>query len=406
VLVILRSVIEAQDLFGNVELVQRRSQARLDRDQTFARIGQEPIEPFRFGRFLNAPGQRVPVPSQHALHQRVLSLPAQAPSGRKIENIDTPANQFVKFVLLRIGSLLADALASRVYSGSALMCWAAAAESSVRRLVTNQFFSQIGRLTHLDLGSPVLQNREGYRAILRAFLMLRSGLSIRWPEFSQAVFGETRDVAKLYEIWCLLELRSALARLGADMPLNHFECTDGRLRLRRGSGSEAPMPINVGGDLYRLQLHYNRVFSPEWTPAHDQMMAHSNSIGTWSKTMKPDYTIVLYPNDTTAEAALLNGDLLLVHLDAKYRLKSLSSMLVDDGTARTYAPDDIDKMHAYAAGINGSRGAYVVYPGDETKFFLRNDMKASVGAISAAPGRAEGLAAAVAAILDMAVQGS
>ncbi|MFL6846332.1 MAG: DUF2357 domain-containing protein [Allosphingosinicella sp.] len=405
-LVVLRSVVETHDVFANLEQVQRRAQARLDRDQTLARLGFDQIEAFRLGRLLNAPGERVLVPSGHPLSPRFQSLPRQGPSARKIENVDTPANQFVKFVLARIGSLLGETLAAEIYSHSPLVAWAKRAEASVRRLIANPFFSRISRISKIDLGSPVLQNREGYRSILQAYLMLKAGLSIRWPEVSEAVFGETRDTAQLYEIWCLIQLRHSLAEeFGAELPLDHFECREGRLRVLRGSSAVSPIPVELQGRHYRLQLHYNKLFSPAKAGTQGCLVTHEGSAGTWSKVMKPDYTIALFPHKITTAAAAEAGDLCLVHFDAKYRLKSLGRMLgEEDAALRTYVPDDLDKMHAYVAGINGSAGAYALYPGDRTAFYLRSDRKASVGGIAASPGATDSIGPAIREALNLAVE--
>jgi hypothetical protein len=304
---------------------------------------------------------------------------------------------------LQVGKLLSAALSSGLYSRSALVQWAALTEARVRRTAGDHFFSQISRLSRLDVGSPVLQNREGYREVLRSFLALRAGLSIQWPEVTEAVFGETRDVAKLYEVWCLLEIRRALGQLGAELPLHEFECKNGRLRLLRGSYSEAKGPIELGGRSYRLQLHYNKMFSPADPLPQQRRVFHANSTGTWSKVMKPDYTIILHPAHMTAADAAQKGEQCILHLDAKYRLKNLKSMLADGDVSRTYVPDDIDKMHAYAAGINGTSGAYVLYPGDDARYFLRNDRNMSVGALPASPGRRDEFIESFSDLLNLAV---
>jgi hypothetical protein len=78
-------------------------------------------------------------------------------------------------------------------------------------------------------------------------------------------------------------------------------------------------------------------------------------------------------------------------------------MLADGDVSRTYVPDDIDKMHAYAAGINGTSGAYVLYPGDDARYFLRNDRNMSVGALPASPGRRDEFIESFSDLLNLAV---
>ena len=43
---------------------------------------------------------------------------------------------------------------------------------------------------------------------------------------------------------------------------------------------------------------------------------------------------------------------------------------------------DLYKMHTYRDAIRGCRGAYVLYPGDETRIFSVSETREGVGAIS------------------------
>lgn len=399
-LVVLRAATEDNRLFEALAAVERTALARLERDVELVSIGREEIDPFRVGRYINGPGARLLVPATHPLAARASSMPAYLPPARKIETLDTPENQFVKVTIRRFREALREAVRQVPhYRDSPLVEWALATDARLARIAASSFFSRISWPAQVALGSPALQRREGYRSVLQAYLDLRAGFSMPWDELSDAVFAETRDVPTIYEFWCLLKVRETLEQVvGAKLDFAHFLATAGRLTVRRASVSRSNVPVKLNGKSYAMALHYNRTFSALSMGQVGGFRIHGNGIGTWSKPMKPDFTVELWPTELDHLNAAKDGLLRLVHLDAKYRLRRL----VEGGEA--HQPDDIDKMHAYGASINHSAGAYALYPGDtEDLYAAPTPWNAVVGAIPLGPGRSPGFGATMLRILEHAV---
>lgn len=397
-LAILRAAVDREDLIEGLAYVARNAQSRLERDETPTRLGEGAIDPSRFAFHLAQGGRRSAVPVGHPVRSVAASLPTDAPSVRRIESHDTPANRFAKFVTRSFRDRLERALRSGIAADAPIAIWARSTVARLDSILAGVPFSRAGLLVRIDLGDATLQRRHGYRSVLRAYLAARAGLAIRWPEMSEIVFAETRDVPQLYELWCLIRVRCAIeAEFGVELSMDHLRNVGGTVAVRRGSVATANAPVTIGDRDFRLRLWYNRTYSPSSVIEHSLFAEHATTSETWSKPMKPDFSIEVTPVDVGGHASAWPR---FVHLDAKYRLKTLPTTRDDVVLLQTYAADDIDKMHAYLAGISRSEGAHILYPGDRTKFFRRADASGSVGAFAAAPGRMEGFSQNLRALLE------
>jgi predicted component of viral defense system (DUF524 family) len=397
-LAVLRAAADRHRLLEGLTEVARNAQSRLERDDTPARLGAGAIDPSRFALHLAQGGRRSAVPSHHPIRSAAASLPAEAPSSRHVDNHDTPANRFAKFVARSFRDGLDRALRAGIATDAPIALWARTTAAHLDRLLSHAPFPRVGSVVRIDLGDPALQRRRGYRSVLQAYLAARAGLAIQWPELSEIVFAETRDVPQLYELWCLIRLRRAIEEeFGVALSMDHLSGLGGTIVVRRGSVATASAPVTIGGRGYHLKLWYNRTYSPSAAIADGPFAVHVIGSGTWSKPMKPDFSIELSPVDHVADASTWPR---FVHLDAKYRLKTLPMTNDDDDLQRTYAADDIDKMHAYLAGISRSWGAHILYPGDRTTFFRRADARAAVGAFAAVPGRMDEFGESLRALLE------
>ena len=61
-------------------------------------------------------------------------------------------------------------------------------------------------MDYAPLNSQVLQKKEGYRSILKYFLMLESGFKISWNDFSKNFTAFQKELWKLYQYWVYFEL--------------------------------------------------------------------------------------------------------------------------------------------------------------------------------------------------------
>ncbi len=186
-----------------------------------------------------------------------------------------------------------------------------------------------------------------------------------------------------------------------------------QVRLEKGKRSRVSFLYKANG-ARRLQacLFYNRRFK---RPSR----ALSTWDGSYTAFFDPDYSVLV----SVSEGEMTRRHWL--HFDAKYRLEMADvetlfsadddpvSMPDEDADATAYdreisrihKRDDLFKMHTYRDGILGSRGAYILFPGDgdelrlsgkHQNFFVRHPTAfagspaytfPSVGAFDLCPGR-------------------
>ena len=70
----------------------------------------------------------------------------------------------------------------------------------------NQFFRQISMPTHLNMNSPVLQRKEGYREMLQSWLLFDLAAKLNWTGGDDVYEAGKKNVAILYEYWLFFKL--------------------------------------------------------------------------------------------------------------------------------------------------------------------------------------------------------
>lgn len=329
------------------------------------------------------------------------NTPAILPIRTRWESTDTPENRYVKHFL--------DELSSWLYTlRNALQeVRAPAALADVERW-TNQvaewqshpMWTAVREMTHFPSNSQLLQRTATYRPILDADLALQLAVGLNWNAgFSEAddLLGELKPVDKLYEYWCFFELWAALeyicgAPIGTTNIMSHVS-SGISVTLKRGV--ESAIRFAHGHDRIPVSLYYNRTFnrsiSNEWRDSYSGKLA-------------PDFSITV---ETRSGAT---RKIHWVHFDAKYRLdfaqwqRELESIADDANAAEslieTYKQEDLFKMHTYRDALLGSRGSYVLFPGQTAtqEIFVRYPATEyptaayaipSVGALQLRPNNAE-----------------
>lgn len=234
-------------------------------------------------------------------------------------------------------------------------------------------FKAISRPTTLKLNSPVLQRKEGYREVLRAWLMFDLAAKLIWKGGDDIYSGGKKDIATLYEYWLffkLLDLFQSIFEIEAKGISDLIkETSDGlSLQIKQGKFTALQGVYDSGARKLNILFSYNRSFSGKKT--------YPDS-GSWTTTLRPDYTLSFWPfgiSETEAE----NQELIVhVHFDAKYKIANLTDFLkqytendLDEEKAENrkglYKNADLLKMHAYKDAIRRTGGAYVLYPGDKS----------------------------------------
>lgn len=383
--------------------------AALDKVQNSpnARIEQESSRKLltssrRLGRSANraiASGSaRLSIPATHPL-AFLGSFPRSGIISEAVETIDTPENRFIKFTLESFVDQLSSIQNACIKANTpASLRVASEAEDlggSLRLRLENSIFKNIGKSSSMPLGSPVLQKKAGYREVLDAWLKFHIAASLHWDGGDEAFGAGKKDTDKLYEYWVFFEILKILSSsLGIPMPTADrlmVEVEGGLLlRLKAGKKFIHEGDILVGGTSLHVRFSYNRTFRGGASVGEE---------GSWSFTMRPDFTVSFRPAEMEEEVAEKLFQIVHLHFDAKYRLKDASVLFEDDvervGVAGTdknenYKRADILVAHSYRDAIRRSGGAYIIYPGGDSQATIKekyHEVLPGIGAFSLSPRR-------------------
>lgn len=317
-------------------------------------------------------GNRTKLPKSHFLKDYgIETLPERIASVRKVDSVDTPENRFVKHALEAFLKFCTEINNAAAQSGHVKL----RRESDLLiHLLESQLnhtvFKEISRPTTLKLNSPVLQRKEGYREVLRVWLMFDLAAKLIWKGGDDVYGAGKKDIATLYEYWLffkLLDMFQGLFDIDPKDISNLIKPTTDGLSLQLKQGKSTPLNgvYDSGSRKLNIRFNYNRSFTGKKTYPFS---------GSWTTTLRPDYTLSFWPFGITEEEAEKQELIVHVHFDAKYKVSNLwdylerdSDNLLDDEKTENrkgiYKNADLLKMHAYKDAIRRTSGAYVLYPG-------------------------------------------
>ncbi|MCW3807777.1 DUF2357 domain-containing protein [Plebeiibacterium marinum] len=315
--------------------------------------------------------KRTHLPDNHYLHNYGLkSLPDKITAVRKTDTVDTPENRFVKFALESFLKFVSD-INKKARKESKLWLESDLLEKALESFLHHSIFKEISRPETLRLNSPVLQRKEGYREVLRVWLMFDLAAKLVWKGGDDIYKGGKKDIATLYEYWLFFKLldlfKSVFDIEHKDISELIKETSDGlNLQLKQGNHTALRGIFNTGTRKLNIRFNYNRSFSGQKDYPHS---------GSWTTTMRPDYTLSFWPHGISEKDAEVQELIVHIHFDAKYKIANLTDILskeseVDIDTEKNenrkgvYKNADLLKMHAYKDAIRRTGGAYVLYPGD------------------------------------------
>lgn len=408
----LRSHLPPERLEELLEVIQRRPNSRLVRE-----VSWSPTSAAGSPEWLRNPAMMTR--DWQSLASGGMPLPGQVLDVRKEDSVDTPANRFLKFALTEFRDLSREVVEKHPGALS-LAHEARELAACLDAVLARPFFRQPGPLTRLPLDNPTLQRRDGYREILRAWLLTQAASVLAWDQNEEAYGGPTRNVATLYEYWVFLQIHQILDEMegvtrdvGNPRPADDadpfLEAKDGELQihLKRGKKTCAPFTVRLDtGVELRLHLYYERVF---------QLETEATGAASYSRQFKPDYTLAVFPAIYATEAAAAKeGKIAYLHFDAKYRAENLKMIFGDDvpdldeekdeGKATaTYKRGDLLKMHTYNDAVRQTAGSYVLYPGADSEKRIKKfqEVLPGVGAFVLKPGRPECRDALKAFLMDV-----
>lgn len=352
-------------------------------------------------RQIASSGDRVPVSQSmwNGKSYNLSSLPRNIDVDYKKDSIDNHENQFIKFALMSF-SMFCTELRDKKNASERL-------KSEIERTLTHLtsyldsiFFRQVSMPTHLNLNSPVLQRKEGYREVLQVWLMFDFAARLNWTGGNLVYEAGQKNVAVLYEYWLFFKLQELISEFFRLDPADKCKLVSfdddsidlnliqGRTTILRGVSESNVRNLNIA-------FYYNRTFSK---PAENRDPIHT--AGSWTMAMRPDYTLSIWPGEITEEEAERQELITHIHFDAKYRL---NKVLLEDPVGKDvseelnkekvqqelgiYKRADLLKMHAYKDAIRRTSGAYVLYPGTQTREVKGfHEVIPGLGAFSIRPG--------------------
>lgn len=309
----------------------------------------------------------------HGLH----SVPRTLTVVYKRDTLNNQENQFVKFVLRSFSSFCSE-LRSKKNAGDRLKAEIDKTMDLLNSHLNTIFFKQISLPSQINLNSPVLQRKEGYREVLQAWLMFDLAAKLSWKGGDNVYEAGKRNVAVLYEYWVFFKLLEVVSRVFDISPvsINKLVKTDAdkiNLEIQQGRMTMIEGLYDAGSRKFNVRFYYNRTF------AHTREGDELHKSGSWTMNMRLDYTLSIWPGEISMEQAEREDLIVHIHFDAKYRLDRIDLGL-DDSTNEEQISDallnekkeqeegvykraDLLKMHAYKDAIRRTSGAYIIYPG-------------------------------------------
>ena len=299
------------------------------------------------------------------------TIPERITSVRKIDSVDTPENRFIKHALETFLKFCND-INEASKENSKLDKESKLLSRELESYLHHSIFQEISRPTTLKLNSPVLQRKEGYREVLRVWLMFELAAKLVWQGGEDVYGAGKKDVANLYEYWLffkLLDLFQSLFNIEPKHISELIETSNNELniRIKQGTFTALSGVYESGSRKLKIRFNYNRSFLGK--------NKYPNA-GSYTTTLRPDYTLSFWPFGISEVEAEKQELIVHIHFDAKYKLANFNHLIekksateLDDEKVENqkgiYKNADLMKMHAYKDAIRRTGGAYVLYPGDE-----------------------------------------
>jgi len=331
-------------------------------------------------RQIASASNRIKLPDSHPLRSTIPSVPSKITISYKTETVDTPENRFIKFALNSFRSFI-GVFRKKLNTQIRLFTEATLLENKLEEYLSHSIFKEISLPSTLILNSPVLQRKEGYREVLRVWLMFDLSAKLVWKGGDDVYSGGKRNVAVLYEYWLFFKLLDTFKEIFEIEPKSIDDLikkTDDGLGLQLKQGKHIALEGKYKAKNRELSIEfsYNRAFSGK---------KNYPDAGSWTKNMRPDYTLSIWPNGITQSKAEEEELIVHIHFDAKYKIEKLSSIfgdlsdkelnedeLQEDQTNEkneelrgSFKRIDLLKMHSYKDAIRRTGGAYILYPGTE-----------------------------------------
>ncbi len=376
----------------------RKNESRLMDVRSLKRISSKQT------RALIQGSKRMSLPNNHSLRERyqIDSIATSIEGFSKTEHLDTNENRFIKHALQNYLHFCEE-LTSHPKAAEQLKKEAKQVIEALDNYLQDHFFKQISRPRTLNLNSPLLQRKSGYREQLKIWLQFDLAAKLIWEGGEDVYSGGQKDIATLYEYWLffkLIELVQKVFHVESSSIQNMFKSSNKGidLQLKQGDFNVINAVYTKGKRDLQVTLSYNKSFS-------NKVKSTRKDQGSWTVPMRPDYTLSIWPKEISIDKAEEEEQVVHIHFDAKYKIANLKDFLNGDQNYSSdkteeevlneqkdfnkkgmYKNGDLLKMHAYKDAIKRTGGAYVLYPGTEHKKLEGfHEILPGLGAFSVSP---------------------
>lgn len=318
---------------------------------------------------------RTRLSKKHPLYaSKLTSIATKINSLKKTESVDTSENRFIKHALETFSKFCFD-IALHPNAGERLKDEANSIIETLENHLQHNLFKETSRPTTLKLNSPTLQKKEGYREVLKVWLKFDLAAKLIWNGGEDVYSGGKKDIATLYEYWLFFKLLEVIQTIfdieakGLDKLITsnsnnlNLQLKQGKFIAIKGVYTKAHRDLNI-------RFNYNRSFSSN---------SDLSKSGSWTTTLRPDYTLSIWPTSLNEKEAEAKEQIVHIHFDAKYKVANIHQIIGEEKDEKklndekkqnlkgVYKNADLLKMHAYKDAIRRTSGAYVLYPGDTNK---------------------------------------
>lgn len=332
--------------------------------------------------------RRMKVPRDRILCVELDTLPEKIEVNCVRETVDTPENRFVKFILFTFLTFCNE-VAFHPKANDRLKKEGQKVVERLSQYLNRNLFKEVAWPQFLPLNSPVLQRKEGYREILRAWLMYDLAAKLVWKGGDDVYAGGKRDVARLYEYWTFFTLLRSIEEVFhikmRDIKQLIVAANEG-LSLQLKQGKHVALAGIYENAIRRLNVvfNYNKSFKGG---------AKYPKSGSWTLTMRPDYTLSIWPVGIKQQEAEQKELIVHIHFDAKYKINQVQELFGSETKKTTkqkqvYKREDVWKMHAYRDAIRRTAGAYILYPGNHSQEMRGfHEILPGIGAFAISPSK-------------------
>ncbi|MDD4703955.1 MAG: DUF2357 domain-containing protein [Bacteroidales bacterium] len=298
-----------------------------------------------------------------------------------IDSYDNAENRFIKYFinlcLITIERFQEKFKSQKDFLNKTLLEENKKYSGELKNILTNSFLKSVGEIRNIPMYSTVLTRRDGYRQIFKMYLGLKSLPVNAFNKEDLEELIENKSLDVLYENYCyfiIAQILSEIYKEKLDKKKYKVNKTEFSKTLEKKTNANYFI-FNSNGYYPTIKLNYNKNYD--------------NSI-SYSKAYDPDISLEIINS---------NGEIIAIYLfDAKFKanistnINSEETEYIEQEEKRSFKYDDISKMHTYKDAIKLARGAFVVYPGTESKVYYEDESipkteYQGVGAFGLRPGR-------------------